>query len=90
MPKTIKPANASAAKKVPEESSTHEESPRSDQEQDPEVFFQPSQAQIVPNMFMPYIEGPKMDWTVNDGLYHRFLKWHLKCENILECEIAML
>ena len=39
---------------------------------------------------MPYIEGPKMDWTVNDGLYHRFLKWHLKCENILECELAML
>ena len=41
-------------------------------------------------MFMPYTEGPKMDWTVNDGLYHRFLKWHLKCENILECELAML
>ena len=31
-----------------------------------------------------------MDWTVNDGLYHRFLKWHLKCENILECELSML
>ena len=41
-------------------------------------------------MFMPYIEGPKMDWTVNDSLYHRFLKWHLKCENIMECELAML
>ena len=41
-------------------------------------------------MFMPYIEGPKMDWTVNDGLYHRFLKWYLKFENILECELAML
>ena len=39
---------------------------------------------------MPYIEGPKMDWTVNDGLYHRFLKWKCKCENILECELAML
>ena len=39
---------------------------------------------------MPYIESPKMDWTVNDGLYHRFFKWHLKCENILECELAML
>ena len=39
---------------------------------------------------MPYIEGPKMDWTVNDGLYHRFLKWHLKCENILECELVAL
>ena len=39
---------------------------------------------------MPYIEGPKMDWTVNDGLYHRFLKWKLKCENILDCELVML
>ena len=39
---------------------------------------------------MPNIEGPKMDWTVNDGLYHRFLKWKLKCENILDCELAML
>ena len=41
-------------------------------------------------MFMPYTEVPKMDWTVNDGLYHRFLKWPLKCENILECELVML
>ena len=31
-----------------------------------------------------------MDQTVNDGLYHRLLKWGLKCENILECELAML
>ena len=30
-----------------------------------------------------------MDWTVNDGLYPRLLDWHLKCENILECELAM-
>ena len=49
--------------------------------------FQPStsQAQFVHPMFMPYIEGSKMDWTVNDGLYHRFLKW-----NILDCEHSML
>ena len=40
--------------------------------------------------FVPYIEGPKMDWTVNYGLYHRFRKWKLKCENILECELATL
>ena len=39
---------------------------------------------------MPYIEGSKMDCIVNDGLYHRFLKWRLKCENILDCELAML
>ena len=46
-------------------------------------FIQPSTRQpqpFVQPMFMPYIEGPKMDWTVNVSLYHRFLKWKLKCE----------
>ena len=71
---------------------SQEELPSSDQESDSEVTFNPprQQPRVVPSMFMPYIEGPKMDWTVNDGLYHRFLKWHLKCENILECELAAL
>ena len=41
-------------------------------------------------MFMLYIEGPGMNWTVNDDLHHRFLKWCLKGENMLECEFAML
>ena len=41
-----------------EASSTHEESSSSEGEQDQEVTFQPSQAQLIPNMFMPYIEGP--------------------------------
>ena len=27
---------------------------------------------------------------MNDSLHHRFLKWKLKCENILVCELAML
>ena len=78
---------------LPEKStpSSQEELSSSDQEPDPEVTFpHPKQPQPVPSMLMPYIEGPKMDWTVNDGLYHRFLKWHLKCENILECELAAL
>ena len=68
------------------------ESSSSEQESDPEVTIHPprSQPQVIQSMFMPYIEGPKMDWTVNDGLYHRFLKWRLKCENILECELAAL
>ena len=62
-----------------------------DHEPDPEVSFHPSRAkQAIPNMFMPYIEGPKMDWTVNNAPYHRFLKWHLKCENLLECELVAL
>ena len=39
---------------------------------------------------MPYIEGPSMDWTVNDNLSNGFLKWKLKCKNILECKLAML
>ena len=33
---------------------------------------------------------PKMGWTVNDALYHRFLKWHLKCENIPDCKLVAL
>ena len=72
--------------------SSQDEIPSTDQESDPEVTLNPhrSQPQVIPSMFMPYIEGPKMDWMVNDGLYHRFLKWCLKCENILECELAAL
>ena len=73
-----------------ETSNTHKESSSSEKEQDHEVTFQPFQAQLIPNIFMPYIEGPTMDWTVNDGLYHRFLKWHFRCEKILECEFAIL
>ena len=46
-----------------------------DQEPEPEVLFHPSRAQqAIPNMFVPYIEGPKMDWTVNDALYYRFFE----------------
>ena len=76
MPRTTKPAKAStsAIEKIQDESSAHEKSSSSDQKEDPEVFIQPSKTQLHSNMFMPYIEGPKMDWTVNDGLYHRFLK----------------
>ena len=64
---------------------------------DQEDFFNPqpftsNKVQEMPsmNMYMPYIEGPSMDLTVNDNLYNRFLKWKLKCESILECELAML
>ena len=58
-------------------SSVYQESSSSEQEikmQVPSLQPSTSQAQFVPAMFMPYIECPKMDWTVNDGLYHRFLK----------------
>ena len=46
--------------------------------------------QATTRAFILYIEGPKMDWSVNDSLYSRFIKWKIKCENILECELAML
>ena len=48
----------------------------------PQSFVQP--------MFMPHIEGPRIDWPVNNSFYHRFFKWMQKCENILDCEPAML
>ena len=71
-----------------------EESASSDLESDADVSFhtiiQQAPPHFPPNMFMPYIEGPQLDWTVNDGLYHRFQRWRLKCKNILECELAAL
>ena len=71
------------------ESSTHEES-----EPEQEVYINHTHLNapqpVYTNMYMPYIEGPKMDWTVNDALYHRFLKSKLQCENILECELTAL
>ena len=71
--------------------SSQEELSSSDQEPDQEVLFQHHrQLQPVPSMFMPYIEGPKMNWTVNDGLYHRCLKWCLKCGNILKYKLSAL
>ena len=74
--------------------SSHEESASSDNESKNEVSFHPSRSQapnpVLQNMFMSYIEGPRMDWTVNDSLYHRLLKWRLKWKNILECELAAL
>ena len=67
------------------------EASASDHERDPDVSFHPvASPHNIPTMFMPYIEGPKMNWTVDDGLYHRFLKWHLKCEMILDCKLANL
>ena len=59
----------------------------SDSEQ--EVIIKSPQ-QVPTSMYVPYIEGPQMNWTVDDGLYNRFVKWKLKCENILDCELSML
>ena len=97
MPKVKASAKAHTSA-IPEQEvdthSSHEESTSSDHESDSEISFLPSRKQAtnpaMKQMFMPYIEGPKMDWTVNDGLYHCFLKWKSKSENILECELAAL
>ena len=43
-----------------------------------------------PQCFPPSTSQPNMDWTVNDSLYHKFLKWKQKCENIPDCELALL
>ena len=57
--------------------SLHEES-----EAEQEVFIDNSQSTVpqpvYTNMYMPYIEGLKMNRTVNNTLYHRFLKWKIK------------
>ena len=97
MPKPKKSATGNPTNLLPEEvdvPNQPEDSTSSEQESDSEVSFHRSQPyevpQAIPNMFIPYIEGPKMDWTVNDGLYHRFLKCRLKCKNILECKLAAL
>ena len=93
MPKAMKKSSR-AQSPPPSEGHASEdtaEASGSDQDQDPDVSFHPTvPSNSVPTMFMPYIEGPKMNWTVDDGLYHRFLKWHLKCETILDCELANL
>ena len=61
---------------------SHKGSASSDHESDSEISFHPSRKQAtnqaMQQMFMPYIEGSKMNWTVNDSLYHDFLKWELK------------
>ena len=41
-------------------------------------------------MMVPYVEDPKMDWTVDDALNSRFIRWKIKCENIFQCELAIL
>ena len=104
MPKTTKSSAQGSRPVSPSEedmSNTQEELSSSKHNADPEVSFQPNQPlqpstsqvrqpQTTAGMYMPYIEGPHIDWTVNDGLYHRFLKWCLKCKNILECKLAAL
>ena len=43
-----------------------------------------------PEMMVPYVKGPKMDWTIDDALHSRFIRWKIKCENIFDCKLAIL
>ena len=91
-----KATQKSSGEQSPPPSEDHEsvhttEASGSDQDQDPDVSFCPVVPPTsVPTIFMPYIEGPKMNWMVDDGLYHRFLKWCMKCKTILDCDLANL
>ena len=65
MPKATKSSaqvEAQASSQQEAHETSQEELTSSDQETDPEVTFNPPiQPQVVPSMFVPYIEGPKMD-----------------------------
>ena len=41
-------------------------------------------------MMVPYVKGPKIDWTVDDALHSRFIRWRIKCEDIPDCQLAIL
>ena len=94
MQKAAKKSSSEQSKpssEVSKSADTQAESSNSNQELDPKVSSHPAvTSPSTSNMFMPYIEGPKMNWTMDDGLYHIFLKWQLKCKTILDCKLANL
>ena len=61
MPRTARNSSCAIDNNESQEDSRTQEGSSSEQEQDQEVFLQPSQVQLIPNMIMPYIEGPKID-----------------------------
>ena len=38
----------------------------------------------------PFIQGPSMDWTMDDGLYSHFQTWKISCNLIMDSEICEL
>ena len=94
MARAIKDPSTSVLTKTKEDASRDESSTHEESETEQEVYINhihPNAPQpVYTNMYMPYIEGLKMGWMVNNMLYHKFLKWILKCENILECKLAAL
>ena len=100
-PKSSAQRSRSPSQSTEEVIESQEELHNSEHEEDSEVSFHPCHVQptppnsagqppIVAGMYMPCIEGLHMDLTVNDNLYYRFLKWHLKCKKILECKLVAL
>ena len=73
MPKAVTKSSSEwsvSSLEVSENTDTQAESSNSDQELDPDVSFHPAVHPLTaPTILMPYIEGPKMNWTVDDGLY---------------------
>ena len=71
MPKAAKKSTGETQNLPPDKTDvpgSQEESASSDLEQDTEIFFHPSLVppaypvhQDLPTMYMPYIEGPRMD-----------------------------
>ena len=45
---------------------------------------EPSQAPVQ------CITGPELNWTCDDGLYHQFHTWKMKCGFILNSELETL
>ena len=92
--RVTKGPSTSVMTEAEEEASHDETSINEESEPEQEDFLNhphPNTPQpVYTNMYMLYIEGPKMDWMVNDTLYHRFLKWKLKLKNILEYELTAL
>ena len=43
-----------------------------------------------PGVMVLYFKGPQMDWTLDDALHSRLIRGKIKCENILDCKLAIL
>ncbi len=61
-------------------------------DKDRETHVTPSNSKMSGNkkasVSIPFIEGLRMDWMMNDGLFARFCQWRLGCNLILESEYA--
>ena len=42
------------------------------------------------DIIAPFIQGPSMDWNMDDGLYSHFQTWKISCNLILDSELCEL